>query len=121
MRVVRPYIEAMSYYRHHIFFCTNQRHDGSPCCQDHGADALREYAKKRVKELGLAGPGGVRVNKAGCLDRCSEGPVAVVYPEEVWYTYADKDDIEEIVTEMLAPAQPTLPSGYTGSKQSPMN
>ncbi|HEX7965370.1 MAG TPA: (2Fe-2S) ferredoxin domain-containing protein [Gammaproteobacteria bacterium] len=91
----------MSYYRHHIFFCTNQRHDGSPCCQDHGADALREYAKKRVKELGLAGPGGVRVNKAGCMDRCSEGPVAVVYPEEVWYTYADQDDIEEIVTEHL--------------------
>lgn len=91
----------MSYYKHHIFFCGNQRTDGSPCCQDHGADALRNYAKKRVKELGLAGPGGVRVNKAGCMDRCSEGPIAVVYPEEVWYTYADEEDIEEIVTEHL--------------------
>jgi len=91
----------MDYYRYHIFFCTNKRDDGSPCCQNHGADALRDYAKKRVKELGLAGTGGVRVNKAGCMDRCPEGPIAVVYPEGIWYTYADKDDVEEIVTEHL--------------------
>jgi (2Fe-2S) ferredoxin len=39
----------------------------------------------------------VRVNKAGCLDRCAGGPVAVVYPEAVWYTYVDQQDIEEIV------------------------
>ena len=91
----------MSYYKHHIFFCSNKRDDGSPCCQNHDADAMRDYAKKRVKALGLAGPGGVRVNKAGCMDRCEEGPIAVVYPEAVWYTYADQDDIEEIVTEHL--------------------
>ena len=89
------------YYRYHIFFCSNKRDDGSPCCQNHGADAMRDYAKKRVKELGLAGPGGVRVNKAGCMDRCSEGPIAVVYPEGTWYSYADRDDVEEIVTEHL--------------------
>jgi len=50
-----------------------------------------------VKALGQAGEGKVRVNKAGCLDRCEEGPVIVVYPEAVWYTYVDRADIDEII------------------------
>jgi (2Fe-2S) ferredoxin len=58
-----------------------------------------------VKELGLAGPGEVRVNKAGCLDRCAGGPVAVVYPEGVWYTYVDQSDIDEIVESHLKNGQ----------------
>jgi (2Fe-2S) ferredoxin len=91
----------MSYYRHHVFFCCNQREPGENCCQNHKADEMRDYAKNRVKALGLAGQGKVRVNKAGCLDRCDEGPVIVVYPEEVWYTYVDKADIDEIVEEHL--------------------
>ncbi|MCG5536443.1 (2Fe-2S) ferredoxin domain-containing protein [Ectothiorhodospira mobilis] len=90
----------MSYYQRHLFICTNRRETGN-CCEDFGASALRTYAKERVKALGLAGPGGVRVNSAGCLDRCSEGPVAVVYPEGVWYTFADEHDLEEIIQEHL--------------------
>jgi (2Fe-2S) ferredoxin len=54
-----------------------------------------------VKELGLSGPGQVRVNKAGCLDRCAGGPVAVVYPEGTWYTFVDEADIDEIVDQHL--------------------
>jgi (2Fe-2S) ferredoxin len=91
----------MSYYRHHVFFCTNQREDGSQCCGQCGAGTLRDYLKHRTKELGIAGPGGVRVNTAGCLDRCEEGPVIVVYPEGVWYTYVDREDLDEILTEHL--------------------
>lgn len=93
----------MTYYRQHVFFCTNQRDDGSrPCCQDHDAAAMRDYAKKRAKELGIAsGPGGVRVNSAGCLDRCEEGPVMVVYPQGTWYTYVDKEDIDEILEQHI--------------------
>lgn len=93
----------MSYYERHIFFCCNQREAGAPrpCCANAGAAEMRDYAKKRVKELGLSGEGKVRVNQAGCLDRCEEGPCIVVYPEATWYTYVDKDDIEEIITEHL--------------------
>jgi (2Fe-2S) ferredoxin len=89
----------MSHYQRHIFFCCNQREAGDPrgCCNDKGASRLRDYAKKRVKERGLAGPGKVRVNQAGCLDRCELGPCAVVYPEGVWYTYLYEEDIDEIV------------------------
>jgi len=43
----------------------------------------------------------VRINTAGCLNRCSEGPVMVVYPEGVWYTYVDQEDIDEIIDEHL--------------------
>ncbi len=89
----------MSYFEKHVFFCTNQREDGKACCQDHGAQALRDYAKQRVKALDLRGKGKVRINSAGCLDRCGEGPVIVVYPEGVWYTYVDKEDIDEIIEE----------------------
>ncbi|MCU0935562.1 MAG: (2Fe-2S) ferredoxin domain-containing protein [Gammaproteobacteria bacterium] len=89
------------YYRYHLFFCTNQREDGSPCCQRFDARAMRDYAKGRTKALGIAGAGGVRVNTAGCLDRCAQGPVCVVYPEGVWYTWVDRDDIDEIIDEHL--------------------
>ena len=57
---------------------------------------MRDYAKSRIKESGLAGQGKVRVNKAGCLDRCEKGPVCVVYPEGTWYTYIDEEDVDEI-------------------------
>jgi len=62
---------------------------------------MRDYAKQRSKELGIAGPGGVRINTAGCLDRCEEGPVVVIYPEGIWYSYVDREDVDEIIEEHL--------------------
>ena len=90
-----------SYYQHHIFFCLNQRDNGEACCADHDAQRGFDRCKSSIKAAGLNGPGGVRVNKAGCLDRCAGGPVAVVYPDAVWYTYVDDDDIDEIVQSHL--------------------
>ncbi|MES2770580.1 MAG: (2Fe-2S) ferredoxin domain-containing protein [Pseudomonadota bacterium] len=91
----------MSYFKHHVFFCCNQRAAGEACCNDQGASSLQAYAKERVKQLKLNGAGQVRINKAGCLDRCNEGPILVVYPEGVWYTYVDQEDIDEIIEEHL--------------------
>lgn len=96
----------MHHYRYHVFFCVNQRENGDGCCANHAAVEMREYAKARIKSLGLAGKGGVRVNTAGCLDRCGEGPVIVVYPEGTWYTYVDKEDIDEIIEEHLRHGRP---------------
>jgi (2Fe-2S) ferredoxin len=87
----------MSFYRRHVFFCLNQRDAPEKCCANAGAADMQKYAKDRVKALGLSGPGQVRVNKAGCLDRCEEGPCVVVYPDAVWYTYVDRSDIDEII------------------------
>jgi (2Fe-2S) ferredoxin len=93
----------MSYYQRHIFFCVNDRGLGAdrPSCNCCGAARMRDYAKARVKALDLAGAGKLRVNQAGCLDRCEEGPVCVVYPEGTWYTYVDEEDIDEIVDSHL--------------------
>ena len=90
-----------SHFKHHVFFCTNKRTNGNASCEDHGADALRDYAKGKVKALGLAGEGKVRINNAGCLDRCNQGPVMVVYPEAVWYTFVDQEDVDEIIESHL--------------------
>jgi len=87
----------MSHYQRHVFFCCNKRDAGEQCCADAGAADMQGYAKGRIKALGMNGPGKVRINTAGCLDRCKEGPVLVVYPEAVWYTYVDHEDIDEII------------------------
>ena len=88
-------------FKYHVFFCTNQRAAGEACCNNHGASALRDYMKARVKELGARIPDRVRINTAGCMDHCNEGPVIVVYPEAIWYTYVDKEDIDEIIESHL--------------------
>ena len=96
----------MAYYQHHVFFCTNQRPNGESCCQDFDAQHLRDYAKQRCKELGIHKDGQVRINNAGCLNRCESGPVLVVYPEGVWYSYIDQEDIDEIIDSHLLRGQP---------------
>jgi (2Fe-2S) ferredoxin len=95
-----------SYYKHHVFFCLNHRDGGRECCHDKNAEEMQGYAKKRVKQMGLAGPGQVRVNRAGCLDRCELGPVIVVYPDNVWYTYVDASDVDEILESHLRDGKP---------------
>lgn len=94
-----------SYFKHHVFFCLNQRDSGDACCAQQGAEAAFDHCKSRVKQLGLQGPGGVRINRAGCMDRCAGGPVAVVYPEGTWYSYVDKADIDEIIDSHLVGGQ----------------
>jgi len=66
-----------------------------------GAEEAFEYMKSKVKKLKLNGAGSVRINRAGCLDRCGEGPLMVVYPEAVWYTFIDQEDLDEIIESHL--------------------
>ncbi|WP_018150219.1 (2Fe-2S) ferredoxin domain-containing protein [Leeia oryzae] len=93
--------QAASFFDKHVFFCCNQRAPGESCCNNFGATEIKNYAKDKIKALGLSGDGKIRINQAGCLGRCDDGPVLVVYPEAVWYTYIDKDDIDEIVDSHL--------------------
>jgi len=98
----------MTYYQRHIFFCVNDRGPDSdrPSCNRCGSAKMRNYAKNRVKKLGESGAGKIRVNQAGCLDRCEEGPVCVVYPEGIWYTYVDESDVDEIIESHLLNGNP---------------
>lgn len=84
------------YFRCHVFVCENNRAADHPreCCARKGSVELRSYMKARVKALGIEG---VRINGAGCLDRCEQGPSVVIYPEGVWYTCKTREDAEEVV------------------------
>lgn len=90
-----PFFEA------HVFVCCNRRPEGHHrgSCAAKGSERLRDVMKSRVKELGLAGR--VRVNSAGCLDRCELGPCVVIYPEGVWYRVDGPEDVEALVQEHL--------------------
>jgi (2Fe-2S) ferredoxin len=91
----------MSYYQNHVFICVNQRANNKVCCANGDAQNLLNYAKSKIKSLDLNGKGKIRINGSGCLDRCDEGPVLVIYPEGVWYHYQTKEDIDEIIQQHL--------------------
>ena len=80
----------------HLFVCTNRRPDGHRrgSCAARGAEALRDYMKVRAKELGIPN---IRVNSAGCMDRCELGPCLVIYPEGVWYRIDTRDDVDAVL------------------------
>lgn len=84
------------YFRLHVFICTNRRPDDNPrgSCAGRGSEPLREHLKDATRALGIKD---VRINSAGCLDRCGAGPVMVIYPEGVWYGFRTTDDIDEIL------------------------
>lgn len=93
------------YYEAHVFCCTNRRPAGHPrgCCAERDGEALRDHMKSRARDLGLKN---VRINSAGCLDRCELGPTMVIYPEGVWYSVPTKADVDEVLeTHMLKGAR----------------
>lgn len=106
----KPKTEALEpdpplFYSRHVFVCTNERPAGHPrgCCKQRGSEKLRDYMKARAKEVGLKD---VRINSAGCLDRCELGPTMVIYPEGVWYSPKTTEDIDEILaTHLVAGAR----------------
>jgi (2Fe-2S) ferredoxin len=87
----------MSYYHKHVFFCNNIREDEStkPCCgKQVDVKGLREYARKKLKNLGVPS---IRTSLSGCMGRCSEGPLLVIYPDGIWYKYTSEQDIDDII------------------------
>jgi (2Fe-2S) ferredoxin len=88
------------FYTFHVFCCNNRRPDNHPrgSCAGRGSEALQAYMKGRCKEVGIEN---IRVNKAGCMERCELGPTMAIYPEGVWYTYNSEADVDEIIATHL--------------------
>lgn len=89
--------DSKPYFVTHVFCCTNRRVEGHPrgCCAEKNSEVLRNYLKQRCKDLDIVD---IRINAAGCLDRCELGPTLVIYPEGVWYGYKTKEDLDEILS-----------------------
>jgi (2Fe-2S) ferredoxin len=92
--------DPTTFFDAHIFVCCNRRPDGHPrgSCAARGSEALRDYMKARVKEAKIPH---ARVNMAGCLDRCEQGPCIVIYPAGVWYRIESRDDVDAVIEQHL--------------------
>jgi len=91
----------MPRFKKHLFICNNQRKEDDPrgSCVKSGADDMLDIAKSWVHENGLKGK--VRINKAGCLDACKYGPAMVVYPDDIWYSPQNKEEMLSILEEHI--------------------
>ena len=105
------------HYQTHVFVCVNERAPDHPrsCCSARGSVELRAYMKDRAKELNIPD---IRVNNAGCLERCELGPNLVIYPEGIWYQFQTRDDVDEALDSVIvksvalaAPAEAWLRHG----------
>lgn len=90
-------------YRRHAFVCTNQKAEGKKCCGETHGKALVAMFKDKLKEANLHHE--IRIQAAGCLDVCKQGPGMVIYPEGIFYGNVQQEDVDEIFNSHIVNGQ----------------
>jgi (2Fe-2S) ferredoxin len=96
----------MPKFERHVFVCGNQRDPDHPrgCCAAKEAGKIRTALKNAIAKRGLISS--IRINEAGCLGQCEHGPTVVVYPDQIWYGFVRREDVDDIVTAHLIGGEP---------------
>ncbi len=94
----------MEPFRYHVYVCTQEKPEGQPCCSANGSAKVLDALRAEVGRAGLADE--VQITTSGSLGLCERGPNMVVYPEGVWYSHVQVEDVAEIVREHLGHGRP---------------
>lgn len=96
----------MEPFRYHVFMCTQQKPEGTPCCSAAGSAKLLEVLQSELQKQGLFNH--VQVTSCGCLGLCDHGPDMITYPDGIWYTELKPEHIIEIVRSHFVEGRPIV-------------
>lgn len=105
---------GISKIQRHIFLCCDPKKP--KCCQEAEGLAAWEYLKARLKELGLSESGSIYRSKVNCLRVCTQGPIAVIYPDGIWYHSCSPSVLESIIQNHLINGKPVMEYVFAESR-----